>query len=75
MLTFRVSRPDAGQVLDVDSADAVEAIIRSGAPGRIQVDDVSSDPSPSGHTSRRWGTEIKWGDRTFVVEPDPWPER
>ena len=40
----------------------VEKIIGSGRPGRYHVDEISSEPLPSGHTSRRWGMGIKRAD-------------
>jgi hypothetical protein len=67
-------RPD-GHVVDIDSLDDAEAIIRAGDPGRSQVDEISSDRLPSGHTSRRWGVGIKHADGTVAIEPDPWPDR
>jgi hypothetical protein len=75
MSIFRISRPDDGQVVDVDSLDGVEATIASGKPGRYHVDEFSRDQLPSGHTSRRWGTGIKRDDGTIAIEPDPWPDR
>jgi hypothetical protein len=72
MSIFRISRPDDDQVVDVDSLGGVEKIIGPGAPGRHHVDEISADPLPSGHTSRRWGVGIKRADGRVVIEPDPW---
>jgi hypothetical protein len=74
MSIFGISRPDDDQVIDVDSLSGVEQSIRCGKPGRYHVDEISHDPLPSGHTSRQWGTGIKRGDGTVVIEPDPWPD-
>ena len=75
MNIFRVSRPDNDRFVDVDSLDGVERTIASGNPGRYDVDEMSHDPLPSGHTSRRWGTRVKRHDGTVAIEPDPWPDR
>jgi hypothetical protein len=42
--------------------EGIEAVIRAGSRGRYHVDHISSEPLPSGHTSRRWGTGVKWPD-------------
>jgi len=73
MSIFRISRPGADQVADVNSVDDVAKIIGSGKPGRYHVDEISADPLPSGHTSRRWGIAIKGPDGTVTLDPDPWP--
>ena len=75
MSIFRISRPDDDQVIDVDSLDGVDKSIRRGKPGRYHIDEISHDPLPSGHTSRRWGIGIKLHDGTVAIEPDPWPDR
>ena len=41
--------------------------------GLYHVDEISADPLPSGHTSRRWGVGIKRLDGSVAIEPDPWP--
>ena len=46
-------------IIDVDQVEAIEPAIRSSEPGRYHVDEISADPMPSGHTSRRWGVGIK----------------
>jgi len=49
---------------------------RPGCPtGRFHIDEISSNPLPSGHTSRRWGTAIKRPDGAVTLDPDPWPDR
>jgi hypothetical protein len=66
MSILRISRPDDDQI--VNSLGGVEKIIGSSMPGRYHVDEISADPLPSGHKSRRWGVEIKRDDRTVVIE-------
>jgi hypothetical protein len=56
----------------VGSPEAIESTVRSGSPGCYHVDEISSDPLPPGHTSRRWGTAIKRPDGKVAIEPDPW---
>lgn len=73
MVVFRVSRPNDDLVVDADSIAAIEGFIRSVKPGRYHVDEISSDPLPSGHTSRRWGVVINHADGTVAMEPHPWP--
>jgi hypothetical protein len=69
---FRISRNAQQPIVDVDQVEAIEPAIRSSEPGRYHVDDISADPLPSGHTSRRWGIVIKRGDGSVELEPDPW---
>jgi hypothetical protein len=69
---FRISRRGSDHIVDVHQVEAIERAIRSSAPGR-HVDEISRDPLPSSHTSRRWGVGIKRHDWTAALEPDPWP--
>jgi hypothetical protein len=69
---YRINQPGRKPVVDVGSVEAIEGAIRAGEPGQYHVDQISADPLPSGHTSRRWGTATKHPDGTVVVEPDPW---
>jgi len=41
---YRVVYPGNDRVVDVDSVDAIEGVIRSAKPGRYQVDEISRDP-------------------------------
>lgn len=50
----RISQNGQGPIVDVDQVKAIEPSIRSNEPGRYQIDEISADPLPSGHTSRRW---------------------
>jgi hypothetical protein len=72
---YRISQPGRDSMTDVDSVEEIEGVIRAGKPGRYHVDEISSDPLPSGHTSRRWRTAIKRPDGQCTLEPDPWPDR
>jgi hypothetical protein len=48
--------------------------VRRGGQACYHVDEISADPLPSGHTSRRWGTAIKRPDGPVSLDPDPWPD-
>src|SRR5438874_2558919 len=67
---YRISRPGREPITDVDSVEAVEAAVRAGGPGCHHVDEISAEPLPSGHTSRRWGTAIKRPDGVVNLDPD-----
>ncbi len=68
---FRITQNGQEPIVDVDTIDQLEPAIRSSEPGRYHVDEISGDPLPSGHTSRRWGIAIERADGTVVLEPDP----
>jgi hypothetical protein len=71
---FRISQSGQEPVVDVNTQQQVEPTIRSSEPGRNHVDEISADPLPSGHTSRRWGVAIKRADGSVELETDPWPQ-
>jgi hypothetical protein len=72
---YRISRPGRDPVVDVGSVEAIEGAVRAGGPGCYHVDEISSEPLPSGHTSRQWGVGIKRPDGAVTIDPDPWPDR
>jgi len=59
---YRISLDGQEPIIDVEQVDGIEPAIRSGAPGRYHLDEISRDPLPSGHTSRRWGIATKLED-------------
>jgi hypothetical protein len=69
---FRISRDGQEPTTDVDTADQLEPAIRASQPGRSHIDEISRDPLPSGHTTRRRGVGIKEADGSVMLEPDPW---
>ena len=69
-----ISQNGPEPVIDVDNLEDIEPALRDSKPGRYYVDEISTDPLPSGHTSRRWGVVIKWRDGAVFLEPDPRPE-
>jgi hypothetical protein len=48
---YCISQPGHEPITDVGSVETIEEAIRTGEPGRCHVDEISSDPLPSGHTS------------------------
>jgi hypothetical protein len=71
---LRVVDADGNLVGTGDSPEAIEGVLERLRQGRFHIDETSSDPLPSGHTSRRWGIAIKDKDGTIAIEPDPWTE-
>jgi hypothetical protein len=69
---FRISQAGNNDMTDVETVEEVAPTSSASKPGRYHVDEISRDPLPSGHTSRRWGIGIKRDDGSIVIEPDPW---
>jgi hypothetical protein len=57
---------------DSDTLDGAREIVRQQDLGRDHIDEISRNPLPSGHTSKRWGIGIKKADGSVVLECDPW---
>jgi hypothetical protein len=72
---YRATHPDREEITDIGSIEAIDRVIRSGEPGRYHTDQISGEPMPLGHTSRRWGAKIKPPDGSIVDDPVPWPDR
>jgi hypothetical protein len=70
---FRVNDPNGEPIGTADSENGITRVIEGLGPGRYHVDEISSDPLPSGHTSRRWGVGIKRAYGAVTLDPDPWP--
>ncbi len=68
---FRISQNGQEPIVDVDSIEQIEPVIRSSPPGRYHVDEISADPLPSRHTSRRWGLAIRHPHGSVDLDPDP----
>jgi hypothetical protein len=70
---YRISKgQDVGEL--VDSVEAIEHFARQHGPGRYHVNEISSDPTTGGDTSRKWGTVIVAPDGTVIFDCDPWPD-
>jgi hypothetical protein len=62
-----------GELLsDADIIGYLKGILSHLDAGRYVVDEIATDPLPSGHTARRWGVILKLDNGTIVEEPDPW---
>jgi hypothetical protein len=60
-----------GEVIDdADTIEGARGIVRGQPAGRYNVDEISSDLLPSGHTNRRWGVESKHLDATAELPSD-----
>jgi hypothetical protein len=70
---LRVNNPNGEPIGAADSQEGIKRVIKDLGPGRYHVDEISSDPLPSGHTSRRLGVGIKRPDWAVTLDPDPWP--
>ena len=58
----------SNHITDVETVQEIEFATRESKAGRYHVDEISADPLPSGHTSRRWGIVIRWRDRALFLE-------
>jgi hypothetical protein len=56
---LRVNDPNGDPIGTADSQEGIKGSIERLGPGRYHVDEISSDPLPSGHTSRRCEFGIK----------------
>jgi hypothetical protein len=70
---FRLSQRADGPVVDVTTFEQLVVALRAGKRGRFRIEEITRDPLPPGHTSRRWGAGAKWADGTIVIERDPSP--
>ena len=52
---YRISRKGQGPVVVVATVEAFEGGISAGKPSAFHIDEISTDPLPSGHTGRSWG--------------------
>jgi hypothetical protein len=64
--------PKGEELASGDSIDYLKGFVADLEPGRYIVDEIRSEPGPSGHTSRRWGVLLKLKDGTIISKPDPW---
>jgi len=69
---LRVNGADGEPIGTASSRERVQRIVEGLGPGRYHVDEISSDPLPSGHTSRRSGVGIKRVNGEVAIERDPW---
>jgi hypothetical protein len=72
---LRVNDPNGDPIGTADSQESIKGSIERLGPGRYHVDEISSDPLPSGHTSRRCEFGIMRPDGVVTIDADPWPSR
>jgi hypothetical protein len=70
---FRVSKGTHGPVVNVNTVKQVEPAVGRAAPGHYHVDEITRDPVPCGHRSRRGGLATKRDDGSVMLERDPRP--
>ena len=72
MSLFRIVDHDGEMLSETDSLDRVTEVVCRAPTGCYHVDEISADPLPSGHTSRRWGCAVRHEDGRVILEPAPW---
>jgi hypothetical protein len=70
--TYRLIDSKGEMLSDADTIGYLNGILSHLDPGRYTVDEIATDPLPSGHTARRWGVMLKLDDGTIIEEPDTW---
>ena len=73
-ITYRLIDSKGEMLSDADTIEDLKGILGHLDAGRYTVDEIASEPLPSGHTARRWGVLLKLDDGTIIEEPDPWDE-
>jgi hypothetical protein len=68
---YRISK-DTNTVIDVAQVDQIGPVVQAEKSGPWHIDEISADPLPPGHTSRRWGVAIKRQDGSVVIQRDSW---
>jgi hypothetical protein len=68
---YRVSHKGKG-IDDADTRQGAREIVRSEPPGRYDVDEMRTEPFPSGHASPSWGRMIRRPDGRVQDEPWHW---
>jgi hypothetical protein len=71
---FRGSHRGEG-IDDTATIEGARQIVLGQPPGRYDVDEIRSEPMPSGHTSRAWGQLIRHPDGRVEEELHPCPDR
>ena len=59
-------------IVDAESIEGAREIVRGQPPGRYDVDEIRSEPLPSGHSSRSWGRMVRPPDGRVEDEARPW---
>jgi hypothetical protein len=64
---LRVNDSDGEPIGTALSIHSLEWFFESVRPGRYHIEEISHDPLPSGHTSRRWGIAVKRNDSSVSI--------
>jgi hypothetical protein len=68
---FRVGQKGEG-LDDADTIEGAREIVQDEPPGRYDVDEISAEPLPAGHTSRRRGVAVKhWDAKVELIKDQP----
>jgi hypothetical protein len=70
---LRINDESGDPIGTARSIVGVAELLVDSRPGVYHIDEISADPLPSGHTSRRWGIAIKRGDSTVSIARELWP--
>jgi len=60
-VVYRLIDSTGEMLSDADTIKNLKGILGYLDPGRYTVDEIASEPLPSGHTARRWGVLLKLG--------------
>jgi hypothetical protein len=71
-ITYRLIVSKGEMLSDADTIEYLKGILGYLDAGRYVVDEIASDPLPSGHTARRCGVLLKLDDGTIVEELGAW---
>ena len=69
---LRVNNSDGEPIGTPPSIPSLEWFFEDVPPGRYHIDEISHDPLPSGHTSRRWGLAVKRNDSSVSIARQIW---
>jgi hypothetical protein len=64
--TYRLVDPKGELLSDADTIGYLKGILSRLDLGRYTVDEIATDPLPSGHTARRWGVILKLDDGSSI---------
>jgi len=71
-IVYRLIDSKGEMLSDADTIEYLKGILGHLDAGRYTVDEIASEPLPSGHTARRWGVMLKLDDGTVIEEAGPW---
>lgn len=69
---LRVNDPDGNPIGTALSVHSLARLLEGVPPVRYHIDEISHNPLPSGHTSRRWGIAVKRSDSSVSIARDIW---